>query len=160
MTSSVHCGTLLLVEGLGGSGRPRYDRGGSARGAGVAKRHSLRGGEDAPYDPWVLSGCGFRRVGVAPGQIVGRRRNGRRSEWTTTATIIVAKDVTEPAKGKLQTAAEELQAYAEDGASLPIVDDGQDVEGPVILVGRSRLSDVLGGRFPPECVLIAATRVS
>ncbi len=66
------------------------------------------------------------------------------------ATIIVAKDVAEPAKGKLQTAAEELQAYVQKmcGAKLPIVDDGQDVEGPVILVGRSRLSDALGVPVP------------
>lgn len=66
------------------------------------------------------------------------------------ATIIVAKDVAEPAKGKRQTAAGQLQAYVQKmcGAKLPIVDDGQDVKGPVILVGRSRLSDALGVPVP------------
>lgn len=66
------------------------------------------------------------------------------------ATIVVAKDAAEPAKGKLQTAAAELPAYVEktSGAKLPIVDDAQDLKGPVILVGRSRLSDALGVSVP------------
>lgn len=66
------------------------------------------------------------------------------------ATIVVAKDAAEPAKGKIQTAAEELQAYVQkiSGAKLPIVDDVQGVKGPAILVGRSRLSDALGVAIP------------
>jgi len=66
------------------------------------------------------------------------------------ATIVVARDAAEGAKQKIQTAAEELQAYVQkiSGAELPIVDDGQSVKGPAILVGRSRLSDAMGVAIP------------
>jgi hypothetical protein len=66
------------------------------------------------------------------------------------ATIVVAKDVAAPAKQKLQTAAEELQTYLQKmtGAKLPIVDDSQNPSGPLVLVGRSRLSDSLGVAVP------------
>ena len=49
-----------------------------------------------------------------------------------------------------ETAAEELQAYIQkiSGAKLPIVDDSQNPAGPLILVGRSRLSDGLGMAIP------------
>jgi hypothetical protein len=66
------------------------------------------------------------------------------------ATIVVAKDVPETVRRKTQTAAEELQAYLEkiSGAKLPIVDDSQSLAGPLVLVGRSRLSDTLGVTIP------------
>jgi hypothetical protein len=66
------------------------------------------------------------------------------------ATIVVAKEAADGAKQKIQTAADELQAYVQkiSGAKLPIVDDAQSVKGPVILVGRSRLSDALGVAVP------------
>lgn len=66
------------------------------------------------------------------------------------ATIVVAKDSPEPVKQKIQTAAEELQTYVQkiSGAKLPIVDDSQNVTGPLILVGVSRLSGALGVPVP------------
>jgi len=66
------------------------------------------------------------------------------------ATIVVAGDAAPPARQKIQTAAEELQAYLEkiSGARLPIADDRQIPAGPLVLVGRSRLSDALGVAIP------------
>ena len=66
------------------------------------------------------------------------------------ATIVVAKDAADPINQKIQMAAEELQAYVEkiSGAKLPIVDDGQSPAGPLIFVGRSRLSDAMGVDVP------------
>ena len=66
------------------------------------------------------------------------------------ATIVVAKDPAGPAREKTQTAARELQSYIQkiSGARLPIVDDAQNPAGPLILVGRSRLSDGLGVAIP------------
>ena len=66
------------------------------------------------------------------------------------ATIVVAKDTAGPAMQKIKTAAEELQAYIQkiSAARLPIVDDAQNPAGPLVLVGRSRLSDRLGLAIP------------
>ena len=66
------------------------------------------------------------------------------------AIIVVAKDMAGPAKQKIQTAAHELQAYIQkmSGVKLPIVDDVQNPAGPLILVGRSRLSGGLGMAIP------------
>ncbi len=66
------------------------------------------------------------------------------------ATIVVAKDTAGPVKQKIQTAAEELQSYVRkiSGARLPIVDDSQNPAGPLILVGRNRLSGGLGMAIP------------
>ncbi len=101
----------------------------------------------------VIRGCCWGVVFAGLALLLARSSaaaNGRRSDGQPRATIIVAKDVAEPAKGKRQTAAGQLQAYVQKmcGAKLPIVDDGQDVKGPVILVGRSRLSDALGVPVP------------
>ncbi len=66
------------------------------------------------------------------------------------ATIVVAKDAAGPAKQKIKTAAEELQTYVQkiSGAKLPIVDDGQNPSGTLVLLGRSRWSDGLGVAIP------------
>jgi hypothetical protein len=66
------------------------------------------------------------------------------------ATIVVAQDAAGPVKQKLQLAAEELQTYVQkmSGAKLPILDDSQNPNGPLLLVGRSRFSDALGVTIP------------
>lgn len=66
------------------------------------------------------------------------------------ATIVIAKEAAEPIKQKIHTAAEELQTYVQriSGATLPIVDDSQNPNGAMILVGRSRLSDAMGVAVP------------
>jgi hypothetical protein len=55
------------------------------------------------------------------------------------ATIVIAAD----ALDTNQEAAELLQEYVRkiSGATLPIVDDSQSVEGPKVLIGRSKLVD-------------------
>jgi hypothetical protein len=72
------------------------------------------------------------------------------AEGQPRATIVVAKAGAEPARKKIQTAAEELQAYLQkiSGAKLPIVDDSQSPAGALILVGPSQLSDSLGIAIP------------
>lgn len=62
-------------------------------------------------------------------------------------TIVVAAEALKAEKGspaeKVKIAAEELRHYVEkiSGASLRIVDDGTEPTGPLILVGRSRLTE-------------------
>jgi hypothetical protein len=62
------------------------------------------------------------------------------------ATIVVAAD----AGDKVRTAATDLQGYIEkmSGARLPLVTDGETTKGPVILVGRSRLTEAAGVKIP------------
>ncbi|NUQ64208.1 MAG: DUF4838 domain-containing protein [Pirellulales bacterium] len=62
------------------------------------------------------------------------------------ATIIVAAD-THP---KVKAAAEELQTYIEKitGVKLPVATDAGDPSGPLVLVGRSRLSEAMGVEMP------------
>jgi hypothetical protein len=71
------------------------------------------------------------------------------------ATIVVAKAATQPAKDddaakKVQTAAADLQQYVRkiSGAELPIVADDARPEGPLVLVGRSRLTDEMHIEIP------------
>lgn len=66
------------------------------------------------------------------------------------ATIVVPQAALEPAPDdvtaqKISTAARELQTYIRkiSGTELPIVSDEADPPGPLILVGRSRLSDAI-----------------
>ncbi|MBU4399028.1 MAG: DUF4838 domain-containing protein, partial [Planctomycetes bacterium] len=66
------------------------------------------------------------------------------------ATIVVAKDLDVQAAAKVKTAAEELQTYLQkiSGAKLPIVTDADNPAGPLVLVGRSKLTDSAGVAVP------------
>jgi len=62
------------------------------------------------------------------------------------ATIVVSS---EPGD-KIKLAAEELGTYVAkiSGATLPVVTDSESPTGPLILVGKSRLTDAVGVRIP------------
>ncbi|MDO8472861.1 MAG: DUF4838 domain-containing protein, partial [Dehalococcoidia bacterium] len=62
------------------------------------------------------------------------------------ATIVVAAQ----ADSKIMTAADELQAYVKkmSGAVLPIATDADPPQGPLALVGRSKLADAMGVHIP------------
>ena len=64
------------------------------------------------------------------------------------ARIVVAAE----ASPNALAAARELQHYIREmsGAELPIVDDSEDVEGPVVLVGESRLTRAVEGLEVPS----------
>ena len=73
-----------------------------------------------------------------------------RPGWSTAGDNRCRQRCCGPAKQKTETAAHELQTYIQkiSGARLPIVDDAQNPAGPLILVGRGRLSDGLGVAIP------------
>ncbi|MCK4323923.1 MAG: hypothetical protein KAW89_05285, partial [Armatimonadetes bacterium] len=62
------------------------------------------------------------------------------------ATIVIAAE----ANDKVKTAAEDLQTYIEkmSGARLPLVTDQEDPDGPLILVGGSRLTRAMEVKIP------------
>lgn len=78
---------------------------------------------------------------TAPGAELTLVEGGR-----SKATIVIAADAGE----KVKSAAGELQAYLEkiSGAKLPIVTDGQNPSGTLVLVGKSRLTDAVGVKTP------------
>jgi len=68
------------------------------------------------------------------------------SDGQPRATIVIAADALDSNK----QAAEFLQEYVRkiSGATLPIVNDSQSVEGPVVLIGRSKLTESLDLDIP------------
>ena len=67
-------------------------------------------------------------------------------DGTPAATIVISAD----AGDKVRSAAAELQSYIEkiSGAKLPLATDGDATNGPVILVGRSKLTDAANVKIP------------
>ena len=67
-------------------------------------------------------------------------------DGTPAATIVISAD----AGDKVRSAAAELRSYIEkiSGAKLPLVTDGDATKGPVILVGRSKLTDAANVKIP------------
>ena len=73
--------------------------------------------------------------------------------WAGAADFVIARDgrpaativVAAEAQESNRFAAEELRGFVKrmSGAELPLVTDGETIEGPKILVGRSRLTDAL-----------------
>ena len=65
------------------------------------------------------------------------------------AAIVVAKEALAK-KGKEASAAAELQHYLEkiSGAKIPIVSEAEAPRGPLVLVGKSKLADVLNANIP------------
>ncbi len=91
--------------------------------------------------------------------VVSIDRSGRAftlaADGKPVAKIVVAKSAmdekpADPSSAKVKAAARDLQEYVRkiSGAKLEIVADDQEVGGPVIFVGRSKLTDTAEAKIP------------
>ncbi len=100
----------------------------------------------------TLIGCAATIEGnglpVASGITLVNR--GRPKAFIVVTAAAMEKDAKDPTARKIAGAARELQTYIEkiSGATLPIVADTRSMKGPLILVGRSRLTDAMGVKIP------------